>query len=126
MKKFIVLAAIIALATSAEAANFRTKTLFSNLSTTGNSAVIRSTTQKSTLVVRGYDNAREEAALDGTVVLQCGPTISGPWLTAKDQAANAISATAIGTWNLDSACAFFRATWTRTTGNISAWLIQAD
>jgi hypothetical protein len=61
-------------------------------------------------------------ALDGTFLLQCGPTSTGPWVTCKDQGANAATTTANAIFSFSNATQWVRGSWNRTSGRIKAWL----
>jgi hypothetical protein len=64
--------------------------------------------------------------LPGTAVAQCGPTSNGPWVTNKDEAGNATSATTSTLFNILGMCQWMRYGWTKTgTGkrSLSAWII---
>lgn len=78
----------------------------------------------------GYSsNGVQIAALPGTAALQCAPTSSGPWVTAKDRAANAISTTSPTVYHLDDYCQFMRVSWTKSeTGarNLSSWILYGE
>jgi hypothetical protein len=58
----------------------------------------------------------------GTLLVQCGPTSSGPWVTCVQQDSTAITGTGSYILSWDDATAYIRASWARTTGEISVWL----
>jgi hypothetical protein len=60
-------------------------------------------------------------AATGTLLVQCGPSSSGPWETCVQQDGTAITGTGSYTLSWDDAAAYVRASWARTTGKISVW-----
>lgn len=81
-----------------------------------------------TVVMQGYSSAGVTATttLPGTLAIQCGPTISGPFVTAKGQGGNAATSTTTGVFVLEDFCPFYRLSWTKTgtdTRSISSWII---
>lgn len=79
----------------------------------------------------GYSSAGVDqlTTIPGTVVVQSGPTSSGPWVTVKDVNGNALSLTTSGPYHVDSLEQWYRLKFTKTatdTKGISAWMITAD
>jgi len=129
MKKMIfVVLAVLALSSSVFAANAGQWTPFSNLSTTSSAASYSAaqnvrgyrtkTVQVQGVAIAGHANA----ALSGTVLVQCGPTSNGPWATCTQSDRTAVSTTsnAILTWN--DAAAYIRLSWAKTAGLVNAWI----
>ena len=78
------------------------------------------------VAVSGHTNT----TLAGTLGVYCGPTAAGPfiqgtglWTTAAGVALSTTSNTDIG-WQ--SACPYIELGWTKTTGEVSAWLFLGD
>ncbi len=72
------------------------------------------------IAISGHTNT----SLSGTVLIQCGPTSSGPWNTCVNSsyAQTAISTTSNGTFTWSDAAAYIRASWAKTAGEVSVWL----
>ena len=71
-------------------------------------------------------NGAALANIPGTEVVQCGPTSTGPWVTAKTQADTSMSTTAATIFTMNDFCQWVRVNWTRTgtgTSTISTWLL---
>lgn len=87
---------------------------------------------KKTIVYNQYSTTTVTAPTTvGTQILQCGVTSTGPWITAKDRGANAISSTTTtAIYDLASNCNWYRVGWTRSvaspTRSISAWILFGD
>lgn len=64
--------------------------------------------------------------MSGTLLVQCGPTASGPWSTciANDYAQTAVSRTTNGIFTWSDAVAYIRLNWTAGTvgTKLKAWL----
>lgn len=132
MRKILALAAILVamFATSAFANAFGNYVPFSQYSATSGTAV-----KSSAINVRGFKTktvtvqgvavaAHANAALSGTVLVECGPTASGPWNTcvANDYAQTGITTTSNGTFTWSDAAAYIRASWAKTAGEVNVWL----
>lgn len=83
---------------------------------------------RKTVQFQGYSGATLLPSLPGTAVVQCSPTSSatGPWVTAKDHAGNAASATTSTMFNFEDFCPYYRIGWTKTgtdTKSLSSWLM---
>lgn len=103
------------------------KMLFSNSSTVQgaasySSAVKVSPSELKSVVVNGVYQGGTFGNFSGTVLLQCGPSSTGPWTTCKDVGGNAVSSTSNGHFNLESMIPYVRASWTRTKHRVSVWL----
>lgn len=80
-----------------------------------------------TVHVTGIATAGHTATtLDGTFLVQCGPSSNGPWSTCAQQDGTAVSFTANGYMSWDGAEAYIRASWAKTTKQVSAWLTWID
>jgi hypothetical protein len=78
-----------------------------------------------TVTVQGVAIAtHEDAALSGTVLVECAPSSAGPWSTCVDNgyAQTAVSTTANGTRTWTDASAYVRASWAKTAGLVKVWL----
>ena len=131
MKTLLIsLFAILALSGTSFASSYGQAVPFSNYSATSGTAVKSSVFNvrgfgKKTVTVQGIAvSGHANAALAGTVLVECGPTSNGPWNTciANGYAQTAVSTTsnAIFTWS--DASAYIRASWAKTTGEVSVWL----
>ena len=125
------LALVIAFTTSAFASQFGNTVPFTNYSATSGTAVKSSAYnvrgfKLKTMTVQGIAvAAHAAAALSGTVLIECGPTSSGPWVTcAQDQTADggAVSTTANAMMTWVDASPYIRASWAKTAGEVSVWL----
>lgn len=73
--------------------------------------------------VQGYNMSTGAAAsLDGTMLVQVGPTSSGPWVTATQEDGTAISLTSNGYLQWSDVMQFVRVSWAKTTGKVKVWL----
>jgi hypothetical protein len=80
-----------------------------------------------TIQVNGYNmSTKAEASLSGTLLVQCGPTSSGPWVTCVQEDSTAISTTANGILQWSDVASFVRVSWAKTAGRVSAWLNLSD
>lgn len=130
MKKicFLVLSVLL-LASGAFAADpeIRSVKVFDNHSGSAGVAVYSSVVnvsrfpQKSVMINGGY-NGGTFGNYTGTVLLQCGPTVTGPWQTCKDAGNNAVTSTANAHFNLSSTIQYLRASWTKTKHRVTVWL----
>ena len=102
--------------------------IFTNKSTSATSAVFDvSRYRHKNLTVQGIAVAAHAAAsLSGTVAAYCGPTPTGPFQAATAMATSAvggaITTTANVSFNWTSACQYMEFIWTKTSGEVSAWL----
>ena len=74
-------------------------------------------------------NGTALAIVPGTEVVQCGPTSTGPWVTAKTQADTSMSTTTATIFTMNDFCQWVRVNWTRTgtgTSTISTWLLYGN
>jgi hypothetical protein len=92
------------------------------------SSAINTTTcrTKSVQVLGVTSTAGAASTLDGTFLIQVGPTSSGPWITANQQDSTAISMTANGVLSWDDSMPYVRASWTKTSKAIKAWFFCSD
>lgn len=135
MKKlFVAIFCILAFAVAAGAAMIQTP--FSNMSAASGavkySPAFNVTGYKlKTIHTTGQTLASNNAVpvyknMSGTVVAQCGPTSSGPWVTCTDRsyAQTAASVTTNTTFTWDDAATYVRLKWTSGTvgGKLKAWL----
>ena len=101
--------------------------IFSNVSTTTTSTpIFVGMYRHKTLTVTGIAvSGHTAASLAGTVAVNCSPNNSlfvaqtGDWTTA---AGVALSTTSNTTINWTDACQWLELVWTKTTGEVSAWL----
>lgn len=131
MKHLLVLtAALVAFSTSAFAAGYGNGVPFSNYSAANGTAVksqaynVRGFKVK-TVTSQGVATAgHTDTTLSGTVLVECGPTASGPWTTctANDYAQTAVSMTANGNMTFTNAAPYIRASWAKTAGQVKVWL----
>ena len=132
MKKLILAAfAVLALADSAQAAQWKGFTPFSNLSTTGSTVYSAAYNvegfRSKTLQVQGIAvSGHSAASLSGTVLMQCGPTSNGPWTTCLQTDRTAVSTTSNVILNWNDAAAYVRASWAKTAGEVSAWFTETE
>lgn len=132
MKKLILsILCILAFSTQAMAFGpFGAAVPFNNYSATSSAAVYSAAYNVTgmnikTLTVTGIAVAgHTPAALSGTVLVQCGPTSSGPWATCinNNYAQTAASTTANGSITWMDASPYIRASWSKTSGQVKAWL----
>ena len=116
----ITLIAVMALASAAFASQFGNAVPFSIYS--GTSA----THYSSVWNVRGFKEKTvtvdmTTVAATGTLLVQCGPTASGPWTTCVQEDGTAVTGTSSYILSWVDASAYIRASWARTTGKISTW-----
>lgn len=126
---FLAMALCLASATVA-AAGYGNGVPFSNYSATSGTAVksqaynVRGFNVK-TVTVQGVAVAdHTDAALSGTVLVECAPTASGPWTTctSNEYAQTPISLTSNGNMTFTNASAYIRASWAKTAGLVKVWL----
>jgi len=131
MRIFALAALLVAMfATSAMANAFGNFVPFSNYSATSGSAVYSAAVnvrnfKTKTVTVQGVAVAlHANAALSGTVLIQCGPTSSGPWYTCVDNsyAQTGITTTSNAVFTWSDASAYIRASWAKTAGEVNVWL----
>lgn len=104
----------------------KTTSLFTAQTTTGvSSAVNTGLYTKKSVIINGSYTGGVYGNYSGTLLLQCAPTATGPWVTCKDSSGNAVSATTNTTFDLDTLVQYVRANWTKTKHNISVWLYYA-
>ena len=117
---------LVLVAFSIASADWKSTVIFNNLSSTGTvystPVDVRASIYKSIQVTGAHQTTQVAQALDGTFLLQCGPTSSGPWVTCKDQGGSATSATSNTAFNMTNAVLWVRGSWTKTSGRIKAWL----
>lgn len=128
MKKIaIALVSIFLLSSVAHAGSLREKAPFSSYSAASTAAVYSEVynvkgAKSKELQVNGYDmTTKASASLAGTILAQCGPTSTGPWITAQNEAGTAISTTANKAIQWSDLCNFMRISWAKTTGRVSVW-----
>lgn len=122
MKKLF-LAVILVLAMTVQAfaaSDFGGSVPFNMYSTAG-------TNYSATYRVTGYRTKTVHAdfttgSASGTLLVQCGPTSSGPWVTCQNEAGTAISTTTSKVMQWSDAVAYVRVSWAKTSGKIKAWL----
>lgn len=111
--------------------SIQNKAMLSNQTTTGVSSVVNTGLHsKKTVVINGVADAAWLTAgtygnYSGTVVIQGAPTATGPWVTLKDKAGNATSATTNTTFDLDNLVQYIRASYTKSKHSVSVWLYYA-
>lgn len=114
--------------TLANAGPFQTTQGFNNFSSASSAAVYSNVIpvygyKIKTLQVQGTAMAaKTDAALDGTALVQCGPTKTGPWVTCQNEAGTAISTTTNKVMQWSDSVNYVRISWAKTTGRIKAWL----
>lgn len=123
--------ALLLMAGTAAAAGIYSKSLFSNY--TGSASTARYSTTfnygtytKKTVVVGGMHAAAVYAPYSGTFVLQGSNSASGPWVTVKDKAGNAVSATGNAVFDIDSMMPYLRGVWTRTKHRVNAFIYFSE
>lgn len=131
MKKTLFLSLVILLVATSALAAASTDIIFNRLSSSGTSAAFRINGSKKSVALAAYSTSTTTNAtgnaLRGTFALECGPTSSGPWVTCKDQAGNAVSTTSLAVFNLSDAFTWLRGKWTKNgLGNVKAWLLGKD
>ena len=83
--------------------------------------------RQKTLMVQGYAVAgHAAAALSGTLLAQCGPTSAGPFNTITGITGTAISTTSNTVLFWQDACQYFRLSWAKTAGEVSAWVLLGN
>lgn len=105
--------------------------VFTNQNITATSGVytVNRNLYKSAIFASTSSNGIATTTLPGTMVVQCGPTITGPWVTAKTQADNAMSTTTPTIYTMQDFCQYLQFKWTQTSGahsSVSAWLLYSD
>lgn len=132
MKKILLLALAVAILPNASMAfQYGNSVPFSMYSATSGTAVksaaynVRGFKVK-TVTVQGVAIAgHTDAALSGTVLVECGPTASGPWTTCNQSQSSAgadVTTTANDTITWMDANAYIRASWAKTAGLVKVWL----
>ena len=131
LKILLPLALILAMSTGSIAGvDYGASVPFSNYSAASGAAVYSSAYRVAgyslkTVSITGTDmTTLAAAALSGTVLVQCGPTSSGPWSTClnNNYAQTAVSTTANGTLTWRDAAAYIRVSWAKTAGRVKVWL----
>ena len=143
MKSFLstlVLVVALAVAVSASAGDIRNNyvyTVFTNYTGLNGTARFSQAYKvdrdsKKTVTYQQYSTTTVVAPTTaGTQILQCGPTSTGPWVTAKDRNSNAVSSTTTtAIYDLMSNCNWYRIGWTRSVASpnksVSAWILFND
>lgn len=81
---------------------------------------------KKTVVVGGKHASGAFLPYSGTYTLVGAPTGTGPWVTVKDKAGNAVTATGNAVFDIDSALPFLRAVWTRTKHRVTSYIYYSE
>ena len=127
MKFLFSLLIIIAMSVSALAGDIQTKVLLTNQSTTVNSAVTDTGLRtRKTVIINGTYSASVYGNYSGTVAVQCAPTATGPWVTCKDRANTATSATTNTYFVLDDFARYVRAAYTQGKHGVTVWLSYGE
>lgn len=103
--------------------------LMDNISTTRAGVGKRLGTKVKTVILQGYSSngVALTTALPGTITIQCGPEVVGPWITCGDRNGNAIAGTANAIYDMESAVLFMRYNYTKTRrGSVKAWILGLE
>jgi hypothetical protein len=137
----ILLVMLLSITASAEGlfdSSHKYNTLFASQAATGTTAINGTATHlfKTTRAVVAFSCMSSTIAttyLNGSAVVQTGPTASGPWTPLKDKLGNVVSlatGNAFTTFELDTTAFYVRAVWTPATIStnrlLSVYLLGAD
>lgn len=126
---FVAFVSVFCVNYASAAPEYKAVQMFSNYSSASASAVYSTVVpvygfKVKAMQAQGKVMATKAATtLDGTFLVQCGPTLTGPWVTCQTEAGTAISTTTNKTMQWSDSVYYVRGSWAKTSGRLDAWIM---